>query len=60
MLVIVPDYVSDKIDAIVKDFRAAHPDATDDDAAHIRQQLVGAFAEYGTIPEFSITKTEAQ
>jgi hypothetical protein len=56
-LIVVPLIIVEKIDAIVSKFRTDHPDATDTDAAAIRQQLVNAFGEYGTLPEFEIVKS---
>jgi hypothetical protein len=54
MLVVVPTGISESMDKAVADFRGKFPDATDDDAEHIRQQLLDAFLKYGRIPEFTI------
>lgn len=59
MLIVMPLAAVEKIDAIVAEFRTNHAEATDEDAAHIRQELVNAFADYGHIPEFEIVKADA-
>lgn len=58
MLVVIPTSASEALDKAVAKFRAQFPDATDDDAESIRQQLLDALLKYGHIPEFEITKAE--
>ena len=59
-LIVMPVEAVNRIDQIVTDFRAAHSDATDDDAANVRQELVNAFAAYGRIPEFEIVRKDTE
>jgi len=55
-LIVLPTHAVEKIDDKVREFRAAFPDASDDDAAEVRQQFVNIVAEYGHIPDFEIVK----
>lgn len=57
-LVAIPDYVARNLDAHCAKFRALFPEATDEDAESIRQQLLDALLTYGHIPEFEFTRTE--
>lgn len=58
-LYVIPDYVADALDKHVATFRTQFPDATDDDAENVRGQLLDAFLTYGTIPEFTVQRTDA-
>ena len=56
--VIVPDWLSDEIDSRL---HAVMPsDASKDDYAHCRAQLLSHYDEIGSLPEFGIVKREAE
>jgi len=57
MLVVIPTSGAEALDKSVAAFRAQFPNATDEDADDVRQQLLDALLKYGHIPEFQIEIT---
>lgn len=55
-LIILPDYISDAIDAKLDAEIEKHPDAAPDRDI-FRQHLVNHFAETGMVPEFTLART---
>lgn len=55
MLIVLPNYVSDRIDAMLDAEIEKHPDAASDRDL-FRQQLVNYFAQTGEIPEFTLAR----
>lgn len=58
MLIIMPNYISDRIDAALDAEIEKHPDAAKDRDV-LRQQLVNHFAETGEVPKFSLERKAA-
>lgn len=58
-IVIVPDYLHDKINAALDSALQNVPDAAKDRPSLYRQ-LLGYYNEHGEIPEFSIKKKETE
>lgn len=55
MLIILPDYIANRIDTALDAEIAKHPDAAKDRDV-LRQQLINHFAETGTVPEFTLQR----
>ena len=56
-LVIVPNYIADAINAKLDTAIANVPDAAKD-REHLYSQLIAYFDEHGTVPDFTLGKTE--
>lgn len=54
-IVIVPNFVSDTINAALDRKLALFPEA-EKDRAHLYSQLIEYYNEHGVVPDFSITK----
>ena len=53
MLVVVPNYIWDAIEAKLDMAIALHPEA-ENDREYLRSQLITYVDKYGTIPEFTL------
>ena len=57
MFVILPDYIADEIDKKLNAAITACPDA-EKDRAYLRSELIRYVDEHGTVPDFTLGKTE--
>ncbi len=58
-IVIVPDYISDEIDAKLDAAFINHPDA-EKDRALLRSQLIAYVDEFGIVPDFDLAPPEPE